>query len=146
MTTDGEFRENSQAVTAHLNIIQAVIQRMAANSAGSKAWCITLVSAILVIVADNGKPQYVLIAIVPTILFLFLDTYYLALEKGFRDAYNDFISKLHSQQINSTDLFAVEPKGALWRLLLSSLISFSIWPFYVMLFVMIYIVKGIVLK
>ncbi len=146
MTTNGDFRENSQAVTAHLNILQSVIQRMAANSAASKAWCITLVSAILVIIADNGKPQYALIAFIPTILFLALDTYYLALEKGFRSSYNEFIVRLHNEEINSTDLFAVVPKGNLWRLLLNSFISFSVWPFYGMLFIMIYITKCIVLK
>jgi hypothetical protein len=59
---------------------------MASNSASCKAWCITLVSAILVIVADKGKPQHALITIIPTVLFLVLDTYYLAIEM-FRQSY-----------------------------------------------------------
>jgi hypothetical protein len=42
------------------------------------------VSAILVIAADKGKPQYTLIGVIPTFLFLVLDTYYLSLEKRFR--------------------------------------------------------------
>lgn len=85
-----KFQENSQAVQAHLAIAQSVIQRMANNSAGCKAWCITLVSAILVVVAQEGKPGFALLAILPTFLFAFLDTYYLALEKRFRNAYNSF--------------------------------------------------------
>jgi hypothetical protein len=85
MSSIDEFKENSQAVQAHLGISQAIIQRMAANSASCKTWCITLVSAILVIVADKCKSQYALIAIVPIILFLVLDTYYLALERMFRN-------------------------------------------------------------
>ncbi|MGN2393596.1 hypothetical protein ACTFO6_19145, partial [Pelomicrobium sp. G1] len=74
---------------AHPSIAQAVIQRMASNSASCKAWCITLVAAILVIVADKGKPKYALIAVIPTVLFLVLDAYYLALERCFRVSYNE---------------------------------------------------------
>ena|SRR3989338_243886 len=72
MTTEPRFKENSQAVQSHLTILQAVIQRMANNSSSSKAWCITLVSAILVIVADKGKPQYAWIAVIRRCSSLFL--------------------------------------------------------------------------
>ena len=48
--------ETSPSIQTHLGISQGVIQRMADNSTSSKAWCITIVSAILVIVADKGKP------------------------------------------------------------------------------------------
>ena len=123
MENSEEFKENSQAVQAHLNILQSVIQRMAVNSSSSKAWCITLVSAILVIVADKGKPDYAFIAIIPVLLFLFLDGYYLALEKGFRNSYNEFIAKLHSGGIQPNDLFAVIPEGKLSRLLWEALKS-----------------------
>lgn len=140
-----EYKENSQAVQSHLSILQSVMQRMASNSSSSKAWCITLVSAILVIVADKGNPNYALIAIIPTFLFLVLDAYYLGLEKGFRNSHNEFIAKLHREEINSTDLFAVVPKGSQIKLFFKSLISFSVWPFYLTLFFMIYIVKCLVL-
>lgn len=139
------FSEDSQSVQSHLSILQNVIQRMASNSASSKAWCITLVSAILVIVADKGKPQYALIAIIPTVLFFVLDTYYLALENGFRNSYNDFITKLHKGEINSEDLFDVKPKGKLLKLFFNSVCSFSVYPFYGTLLVMIYITKILVL-
>lgn len=72
MNNSSEFKENSQAVQAHLEITQSVIQRMANNSASCKAWCITLVSAILVIVADKSNPKFTLIAILPNFLFLIL--------------------------------------------------------------------------
>lgn len=139
-----EFEENSQAVQSHLTIYQNVIQRMASNSAMSKVWCITLVSAILVIVADKGKPQYTLIANIPTLLFLVLDTYYLALEKRFRNSYKAFIRKLHMGKIEADDLFDVFPKGDSFELFIISLISFSVWPFYLTLLIMIYVTKCIV--
>lgn len=140
-----KIKEDSQSVQSHLTILQNVIQRMASNSAASKAWCITLVSAILVIVADKNKPHYALIAIIPTVLFFVLDTYYLGLEKGFRNSYNHFIKKLHSGKIELDDLFAVIPEGKLSKLFLESIRSFSIWPFYLTLLVMIYITKILVL-
>lgn len=87
------LNENSPSVQTHLGILQGVIERMAGNSTSAKAWCITLVSAILVVVADKNKPQYTLIAIIPTILFGALDIYYLALEKGFRNTYNEFVKR-----------------------------------------------------
>jgi len=139
------IEENSQAVQSHLNIMQNVIQRMASNSGASKAWCIALVSAVLVIVADKSKPDYAYIALIPTLLFLILDAYYLGLEKGFRNSYNDFIRKLHKGKIESDDLFAVLPQGNMFGLFFKSLISFSVWPFYLTLIIMIYIAKCLVL-
>ena len=145
MSPENEYKENSQAVQAHLTIQQAVIQRMAGNSASSKAWCVTLVSAILVIIADKGKPQYTWIAIMPTLMFLILDAYYLALEKEFRNSYNSFIQKLHEQSLSAPDLFVVTPKSGLVGLFFKSLGSFSVWPFYAMLFGMIYAIKAFVI-
>jgi hypothetical protein len=135
----------SPAVQTHLSIMQAVIQRIAANSASCKAWCITLVSAILVIVADKGKPNYALLALIPTILFLVLDAYYLALERGFRESYNSFIQKLHERRVEATDMFYITPKGPLLRKMWDALLSFSIWPFYTMLSVMVLLAKVLVI-
>lgn len=137
MPEERVYSEDSPAVQAHLGITQSVIQRMASNSASCKAWCITLVAAILVIVADKGKPVYALIAVVPTLLFLVLDTYYLALERCFRESYNQFIDKLHGGRIVAADLYSVMPKGSLPKESARSLLSFSIWPFYVTLGLMI---------
>lgn len=145
MPKEKEFRENSQAVQSHLNILQSVIQRMASNSSSSKAWCITLVSAVLVIVADKGKSDYAYISFIPIFLFLFLDAYYLALEKGFRNSYNEFIGKLHDGLISPEDLFAVTPKGKMSSLFFQAIKSPSVWPFYLTLTVMVYIAKKIVL-
>jgi hypothetical protein len=106
---------------------------MATNSTSCKAWCITLVAAILVIVADKGKPSYALIAGIPTLLFFVLDAYYLALERCFRNSYNEFIDKVHSGRVVASDLYAVEPKGLLLKMVFQSLGSFSVWPFYLTL-------------
>ena len=140
------YTEESAAVQVHLGIIQNVIQRMASNSSSCKAWCIALVSAVLVIVADKGNPEYALIAFIPNILFLVLDTYYLALENCFRDSYNTFINKVHERRVESTDLYAVTPGGSVTKAFLASLLSFSIWPFYLTIAGMIWLSRSIVLS
>jgi hypothetical protein len=137
MDQERSYIGDSAAVQAHLSIAQSVIQRMASNSESCKAWCITLVTAILVIVADKGKPSNALIAVIPTLLFLVLDAYYLTLERCFRASYNEFIDKVHGGRVVATDLYAVTPKGLLAKAVAQSLRSFSIWPFYVTLGVMI---------
>jgi len=139
------YDENSPAIQGHLHTIQTVIQRMASNSTSCKAWCVTVVSAVLVIVADKGKPQYALIALIPNLLFFALDTYYLTLEKMFRESYNAFIRKLHAGSIETADLYAVSPYGGRFGTCVKSLLSFSVWPFYLTLFVMIWIAKIVII-
>jgi hypothetical protein len=139
------FKEDSPSVQAHLSIMQSVINRMASNSTSCKAWCISLVSAILVIVADKGKPQLALIALIPTILFCSLDAYYLVLEKRFRESYRLFIEKLHSGTLVAADLYFVSPSGDKVKASCDALRSYSVWGFYVALLVMIFLVKMIVI-
>lgn len=142
----GEISIESPAVQSYLSILQSVINRMAANSSGCKTWCIALVSAIVVIIADKGKPAYVWVSIVPILLFLFLDSYYLGLEKQFRDRYNEFIKKLHSRSATVEDLFIItsdKDKGiqVFFAATGKALISLSVWPFYGLLAGMMFIVR-----
>jgi len=146
MTSAPLLSEESVGVQSHLNITQGIIQRMSANSASSKGWCITLVSAILVVVADKGKPNYLAIAFIPILLFLALDTYYLALERCFRTAYNTFIETLHAGRLAAKDLYVVTPEGSLAKAFRSALASPSIWPFYLTLSAMVGLTRLLVLS
>lgn len=141
-----QLSESSPSVQTHLAILQGVIERMAANSNSSKAWCITVVSAILVVVADKNKPDYALLALIPTLLFLALDTYYLAMEKGFRNSYNKFVRKVHDGSLTLDDLYLVNPEGERSRLQLEALKSFSVWGFYIVLGLLIVIARLYVLS
>jgi hypothetical protein len=135
---------NSPAVHSYLTILQSVIGRMATNSAACKTWCITLVSAVIVIVADKGKPDYVWISVVPIALFVMLDSYYLALERQFRDVYNDFTRKLLLESATVNDVFFVAPRSGVAttsKNILKAFGSTSIWPFYVLLAVMLMVVR-----
>lgn len=73
----------------HLEFIQNVITRMNANSFQIKGWSIVIVSAMLAIYASSNNNFFFLASIFPTIVFWFLDSYYLNQERKFRGLYND---------------------------------------------------------
>jgi hypothetical protein len=122
------LNDTSPSVQTHLSIIQGVIERMAGNSTACKTWCITIVSAILVVVADKNKPNLAFLAVPPVAIFGILDVYYLSLENGFRNSYNAFIDKLHAGKLLASDLYSMRPSG---KYRARALRSFSIWGFYV---------------
>ena len=133
MAESANYGVESSAVQKHLEIMQSVIQRMAENSRSCKMWCVTLVAATLVLVARTGEPRHALIALIPTLLFLFLDSYYLALERAFIASQNTFVAKLHKGELVLTDVYKVAPAGMGWRLVGRCLLgSVSILPFYVL--------------
>ncbi len=73
----------------HLEMIQAVVTRLAQNSFGYKGWAITLVTGTLALAAAEGMPRFlVLVALVPIVVFWGLDGYYLRQERLFRKLYD----------------------------------------------------------
>lgn len=76
----------------HLEFIQGIINRMNSNSFSIKGWAITIVSALLALYASSSNVTYIFIAIMPTILFWFLDAYYLRQERRFRGLYKDIVN------------------------------------------------------
>ncbi len=118
---------------------------MAANSTATKAWCVTVVSAVLVLVADKGRPEFAYLALVPAMLFGALDAYYLALEKGFRDRYSNFVEKVHSGNLGVNELYTVVPLGDQSAQQFKAAKSFSVWGFYGSLVALILIARWIVL-
>jgi hypothetical protein len=132
-----QIDSSSQAVQIHLGIVQSAIQRMAGNCTSCKAWCITIVSAILVLVADKNRPMFAYIALIPILLFLVLDAYYLAMERAFRNTYNQFVGKMHKGRLAAEDLYDVSPVGRIFLMTITSIWSFSVLSFYLMLFVMV---------
>ncbi|MGL3710663.1 hypothetical protein ACSYAY_07345 [Leptospirillum ferriphilum] len=145
-STTPVFDETSPSIQAHLEILQSIIQRMATNSTSCKTWCITIMSAILVIIADKGKPDLALIALFPAIFFAGLDAYYLALEIGFRNSYNEFIRKLHTGHLTTEDLYSVAPIGRSIDLQIAAIKSFSVWGFYLPLVILVAFTRKIVIK
>jgi len=73
----------------HLEFIQNAITRMNTNSFQIKGIAITIVSALMAIYAATPKVIFIFIGILPTLLFWFLDSYYLLQERKFRGIYDD---------------------------------------------------------
>lgn len=144
----GKIDLESASVRTYLDILQGVINRMATNSASSKTWCIALVSAIIVVVADQGNPDYVWISVIPVTLFFLLDAYYLGLEKRFRALYDEFIQKLHTESAKLEDVYIVTPGtgvGTTISATIRACLSLSVWPFYGLLALMLIVIRFLIL-
>ncbi len=132
-----EMHPDSPSVIAHINAMQAVIQRMSGNSRSCKLWCVTLVSATLLLTASISDGIYPLLALVPITALGFLDVYYLSLEQRFRCAYNEFVSKLHDGSLDQTEVFVIKARGGPVTYMWKSARSTSVWPFYPALVIVI---------
>jgi len=73
----------------HLEFIQNIITRMNTNSFQIKGWAVTITSALLAIFAAKSNPDFIASAILPVLIFWFLDSYYLTQERKFRGLYKD---------------------------------------------------------
>ena len=124
------IKKFSSEEVKHLEFVQDVITRMNSNSFQMKGWMVAIVSALLGIYANTGNDKFVLVALFPTFIFWFLDTYYLWQERKFRGLYNDVAGITKNNKI---DLFAMRPdlytggkysfENVLW--------SVTIWTLYV---------------
>ncbi len=88
----------------HLEFIQNIINRMNTNSFQIKGWMITIVSALLALYASSNNYVYVFVAIVPTLIFWFIDSYYLQQERRFRGLYEDVIKPEKNIPVFSMDI------------------------------------------
>ena len=73
---------------AHLEMVQAVVTRMAGNSFLIKGWSVTLVAALFALAAANTNPLFVYLAYFPTFMFWALDAYSMRQERLFRKLYD----------------------------------------------------------
>jgi uncharacterized membrane protein YdfJ with MMPL/SSD domain len=72
---------------AHLQMIQSVVSRLAAQSTTIKGWCVTLTAALLGYGATAATPIIIGLALYVIVAFAILDAYYLVLERKYRDLY-----------------------------------------------------------
>ena len=77
----------------YLQMMQANIERMAANSANCKVWMISLITAFITIGSLFPNMRYwLLMGIIPILTFWYIDAYYLHLERGMRNRERDFFN------------------------------------------------------
>lgn len=95
-------------IRLHLQLEQDIINRMASNSANCKTWLITIVAALtaLQITRDDISSFGWLMPLL-CLMFWYLDSYYLALEKKHRDKEKSFINTLSNLE-NSPDGYEID--------------------------------------
>ncbi len=121
----------------HLEFIQNIITRMNTNSFQIKGLAITIVSALLAVYASSKNIDFIALAIFPSIVFWFLDTYYLWQERKFRGLYNDVAGV--SKKPNEIKLFEMRLdlyKGKKYSYF-NVFISKTIWTIYLPIIILL---------
>lgn len=130
------LKVHDPGVQTHLTILQGIISRLASNSANAKTWSITLAAAVLVLMIDRMSSRACVLALIPVLTLVFLDAYYLALERDFRKLHRVFVQDLHDGRADERQLFVITvPHGLRHKAstIGSALLSTSVWPFYLLL-------------
>ncbi len=92
----------------HLEFIQNVITRFNTYSFHIKGWAITIVAATLELYASTKEEYFVLVGIIPSFIFWFLDANYLTQEKRFRALYNDVASISEEPVVSNPKPFTLD--------------------------------------
>lgn len=53
----------------HLEFIQGVINRLASDSFRIKGWCVVLIAALFILLAREGRVEFVAVTLIPVIAF-----------------------------------------------------------------------------
>lgn len=88
-----------EAKIQNLQMIQAIVNRMAGNSFLLKGWAVTLVAGIFALSSNDTNKLYFLIAYIPILVFWGLDAYYLRQERLYRELYN-LVREKNEQEID----------------------------------------------
>jgi hypothetical protein len=123
---------DNPAIIAHITVLEGIIARLANNSASCKTWCLTLVAALLSLAGATHSPQMVTAALVPIIIFGFLDVMYLASEVAYRDLYAGVVKAIRDgtyRRERAYDTNARADKGCI----LEAIGSWSITPYYALI-------------
>jgi hypothetical protein len=108
----------------HLELVSAIVGRMAGASAAAKGWSITLAGAAFGVALVRDKWYLIVLGIVALVLFSILDGLYLHNEKRFRDLYDAIAIDNAVQPFSmKTDGLDVRPKN-------KSFVSWSVLGFY----------------
>ena len=113
-----------EAKFKHLELIQGTINRLAADSFRMKGWAVILVSALLVLLAREGRVEFAWVGFVPALVFWGLDGYFLWQERLFRDLYD------RVRGLSESDIDFSMDTGAFKRSWRSATCSITLISFY----------------
>ncbi len=113
-----------EAKLKHLEFIQGVINRLATDSFRMKGWAVVLVSALLLLLAREGRLEFTWIGFTPVLAFWGLDGYFLWQERLFRDLYD------HVRALGKNDIDFSMDASVFKRTWLAATFSITLVPFY----------------
>ncbi len=120
-----------QTAVAHLQMLQAIIARMADSSRHVKTWTITLFAAVAVTSLEFQNAAYTVGAGIVVVGFI-IDAYYVAMERAYRAKFNCHASRLRKDIPLGDALFDLSPGNAS-RFFPGALVSPGTWPVYALL-------------
>jgi hypothetical protein len=126
----------------YLQMLQAVISRMAGNSFLLKGWSVTLVSALFALAADKANINFIFLSYFPVLMFWALDGYFLRQERLFRALYDHVRSLPDDQMDFSMDTQPVAANIATW---LSVCFSVTLRLFHGIIFLSVVVVMLVIL-
>lgn len=127
----------------HLEFIENIIKRLADNSFSIKKLCISIFVAIIAFATNGGmnihmKLYCLCLSCFIVIIFMFLDAYYLSMERAFRNLYDDVC-------IDKCDTYLMKIQIGFWDSM-KAVGSKSVWIFYgaliVLTFLFIFFIGG----
>jgi hypothetical protein len=117
----------------HLEFIQAMITRMAGNSMAAKSWSVALTSALVgLATAQTANPRFVILALVPPVVFWAIDGYYLYLERCYRDRFDE-VRHVKDEEWKG---FEMEPLKAKRCYVLDGLLRPSVWAVHLLIVIL----------
>lgn len=116
-----------EAKLKHLEFIQAVIARLSTTSFLVKGWSITLAAGLYTLSENNTNIDGLLLIAFTVFILWTLDGYFLVLERGFRNLYNE-VRKEEPERID----FSMHIDKGSWNFipLLKAMFSFSVFLFH----------------
>lgn len=103
----------------YLEMIQQVISRMSNNSFLLKGWAITIIAGIFSLNHDNMLLMFYLLIYFIILIFWFLDSYYLQLERKYRHLYNKVLEENIINFKLDIEPSNVEEKTYFWQVFMS---------------------------
>lgn len=78
----------------HLDMIEAIIERMSKNCFQLKGWTMTLVVAVSALASQGSDRRFIVVAFIPILGFWILDSFYLQQERKYKLLYKNIATKM----------------------------------------------------
>lgn len=122
---------------AHLGFIQAIISRMASNAFAIKGWSVSITAAIVAAGIALKSIPIILVALIPVVTFIVLDSYFFLQEKNFRKLYDT----VRNQDFDIKNPFDLTPPQNIyeipWCKRIMGLFERAVFPVYLVQLILV---------